>query len=61
MTARVVEVIISDDATIGKGKEGDPVRRLIKCYDLQGNLLFEKDVLKDKEQKIPDKIIEVKK
>lgn len=43
MTCRIVKVIFSDDATRGKGTEGDLVRRVPALYTLGGDLICSYD------------------
>lgn len=42
MNAKIQTVIITDLELRGDGKE-DPYRRILQCYSLEGELLFEKD------------------
>ena len=46
--AQVVQVIRADLTLRGKGVEGDPVRRVIQYFSLEGELLWEVDADKDR-------------
>lgn len=40
---RIIKVIVAQNATTGKGKEGDPIRRLFQLYTLAGELIVDID------------------
>lgn len=42
----VTKCIISQQKTIGTGVPGDPYRRILQVFDLKGNLIAERDPLK---------------
>lgn len=44
--AKVVSVV-QVEAKIGTGTKEDPVRKVIQYWDLEGNLLAERDLLND--------------
>ena len=46
--AQVVQVIRADLTLRGKGVEGDPVRRVIQYFSLEGELLWEVDADRDR-------------
>jgi len=39
----IIQLIKTNLRTIGEGVEGDPIRRLIQFWDMQGKLVFEYD------------------
>ena len=49
--AQVMKVIRTNLSTNGKGVEGDPIRRVIQYWTLDGELLAEVDEWEDQQKK----------
>ena len=39
----IIKVIVATNVTIGAGIVGDPIRRILQLYDVQGRLILEID------------------
>lgn len=53
-----IEIIYSDESTLGKGTKEDVVRRLIKLYTLDGELIMVNDPIRSPKWEINEAVLE---
>ena len=41
--ARIIELILTEEKTVGKGVDGDPIRKIVQLFNKDGQLVLEYD------------------